>query len=94
MTVAGWARFLVLNQPMGSAKAENRLQREGSEDMAAISWKTPVSGDWNVAADWSTGAVPISADDVLISAPGSYTVTISTNQLIVPPWVAFWLRHQ
>ena len=53
--------------------------------MAAISWKTPVSGNWNVAADWSTGAVPTSADDVLISAPGSYTVTISTNRLIVPP---------
>jgi autotransporter-associated beta strand protein len=70
---------------MGSAKAENRLQREGSEDMAAISWKTPVSGNWNVAADWSTGAVPTSADDVLISAAGSYTVTISTNPLIVPP---------
>jgi hypothetical protein len=63
---------------MGSAaRAESRLQREGSEDMAAIFWKSAVSDNWNVAADWSAGAVPTSADDVTIAAPGSYTVTIS-----------------
>src|ERR1700722_13202497 len=53
--------------------------------MAVISWKNPVSGNWTVAADWSTGAVPTSADDVLIAAPGSYTVTISRNGVIVRP---------
>ena len=64
---------------MGSAaRAESRLQREGSEDMAAIFWKSAVSDNWNVAADWSAGAAPTSADDVTIAAPGSYTVTIST----------------
>ena len=45
--------------------------------MAAIFWKSAVSDNWNVAADWSAGAVPTSADDVTIAAPGSYTVTIS-----------------
>jgi autotransporter-associated beta strand protein len=53
--------------------------------MAVISWKNPVSGNWRAAADWSTGAVPTSADDVLISAPGSYAVTISSNGVIVRP---------
>ena len=63
---------------MGSAaRAESRLQREGSEDMAAIFWKSAVSDNWNVAADWSAGAVPTLADDVTIAAPGSYTVTTS-----------------
>ena len=53
--------------------------------MAAISWKSPVSGNWTVAADWSTGAVPTSTDDVTIAAPGSYTVTVSSNGVIVHP---------
>ncbi len=52
--------------------------------MAAISWKNPVSGNWTVAADWSTGAVPTLSDDVTIAAPGSYTVTVSG--LIVHPF--------
>ena len=34
--------------------------------MASISWKNPVSGDWNVASNWSTGAVPTLGDDVTI----------------------------
>jgi hypothetical protein len=45
--------------------------------MAAISWKNPVSGDWDVATNWSTDTVPTSADDVTISASGAYTVTVS-----------------
>ena len=45
--------------------------------MALITWKNPVSGDWNVASNWSTDTVPTFADDVLISAPGAYTVTSS-----------------
>jgi hypothetical protein len=61
------------------------LQREASEDMAAIFWKSAVSDNWNVAADWSAGAVPTSADDVTIAAPGSYTVTTSSNGGIAVP---------
>jgi hypothetical protein len=47
--------------------------------MAAINWKNPVNGDWDVAADWSTGAIPTSADDVTISAPGPYVVTVGAG---------------
>ena len=55
--------------------------------MTAISWKTPVNGNWSVAANWSTGAVPTLNDDVTISAPGPYTVTISSNRVILRPRV-------
>ena len=52
--------------------------------MTAINWKTGsngmgLTGGFDTAADWSTGAVPTSADDVTIAAPGSYTVTISSG---------------
>ena len=53
--------------------------------MTAISWKNPVNGNWSVAANWSTGAVPTLNDDVTISAPGPYTVTISSNRVILRP---------
>jgi FG-GAP-like repeat len=54
--------------------------------MVAVSWKSPVNGNWNVAANWSTNAVPALTDDVTISAAGSYTVTISSNGVIVHPF--------
>lgn len=53
--------------------------------MAAITWKNPVSGDWEVAADWSTGTLPGSGDDVTISAPGPYVVTVGASILISDP---------
>jgi autotransporter-associated beta strand protein len=55
--------------------------------MAAINWKAPVDGNWNVAANWSPGVVPTSGDDVTIAAAGLYTVTISSNGVIVHPLV-------
>jgi autotransporter-associated beta strand protein len=45
--------------------------------MAAITWKNPVSGDWDVASNWSTDTVPTSADDVTISGTSPFSVTIS-----------------
>jgi hypothetical protein len=53
--------------------------------MTAITWKALVSGNWTVAADWSTGAVPNLSDDVTIAAPFSYTITVSSNGVIVHP---------
>ena len=41
-----------------------------------VSW-IDGTGTWNTGADWSTGAVPASTDDVLIAAGGNYTVTLS-----------------
>jgi hypothetical protein len=45
--------------------------------MAAISWKSAVSGSWTTAADWSTGMIPAGGDDVTIQSGGSYTVSIA-----------------
>lgn len=53
--------------------------------MAVINWKNPVSGDWEVAADWSTGTLPASGDDVTISAPGPYIVTVRASITISDP---------
>jgi hypothetical protein len=53
--------------------------------LTPIIWANPVNGDWDVAANWSTETVLTSADDVTISAPGSYIVTISTHRVLVSP---------
>ncbi len=43
------------------------------------SWAAPVSGSWTTEADWSTGKVPTSTDEVCITTSGasSYTVTLT-----------------
>ena len=46
--------------------------------MATISWING-SGNWSTAADWSTGALPGLADGAVISAPGAYTVSITSS---------------
>ncbi|MGC2524294.1 MAG: hypothetical protein WA417_16930, partial [Stellaceae bacterium] len=46
--------------------------------MAAVSWKSAVSANWNTPADWSTGAVPAAADTVTIGVAGAYTVALTT----------------
>jgi hypothetical protein len=33
------------------------------------SWAAPVSGSWTTEADWSTGKVPTSSDNVCITTP-------------------------
>jgi hypothetical protein len=35
------------------------------------------SGLWGVPSNWSTGAIPATADDVCINVPGTYTVTLA-----------------
>lgn len=46
--------------------------------MAAVRWKSPVSGSWTFAADWSSGTVPGASDDVTIGVLGSYTVAVTS----------------
>jgi len=46
-----------------------------SEQM--VSWAVNASGDWDVGANWSTGAVPGPADDACIDVPADITVTHS-----------------
>jgi hypothetical protein len=47
--------------------------------MSSISWNNPVSGDWTVATDWSSGTVPSPVDVVIINELGPpYTITVSS----------------
>ncbi len=43
------------------------------------SWKAAVPGQWTDAANWNTGVVPTSSDNVCIKVAGTYGVTISGN---------------
>ncbi|HTW29504.1 MAG TPA: hypothetical protein VME92_20430 [Acetobacteraceae bacterium] len=47
--------------------------------MASVSWKNNVSGNWNTAANWSTGIVPGAGDDVTISTSSVQTITHSAG---------------
>jgi hypothetical protein len=47
--------------------------------MATIHWTNGAGGSWTTAANWDLNQVPTSADDAVIDAAGTYTVTISTG---------------
>src|ERR1051325_8876545 len=46
--------------------------------MAIISWKDPITGNWTIAVDWSTGTVPGIGDDVTLGLANGYTVSITS----------------
>lgn len=45
-----------------------------------LSWANAAGGDWTMASDWDPATVPTSGDDVFITLPGSYTVTIGSGE--------------
>ena len=49
--------------------------------MAALSWKSGVSGSWTTAADWIPAVVPAAGDDVSIAVGGSYIVSAAALQV-------------
>ncbi|MDA1277644.1 MAG: putative Ig domain-containing protein [Verrucomicrobia bacterium] len=49
---------------------------------ATVSWINTNSGSWGTPANWSSGAVPGAADDVLITNGGTYTVTVNVNATV------------
>jgi hypothetical protein len=56
------------------------LRLEALEDRwlpSAVTWVNASGGDWDTPGNWSTGALPTPADDVLISLPG---ITVTHNQ--------------
>jgi hypothetical protein len=62
-----------------------RLRLEALEDRAllsTVSWISSTSGDWTSAANWSTGALPGSGDDVVINQPATVTVTLASSTSI------------
>jgi len=59
----------------------------GSGRAAQIVWTNTAGGNWSGTANWSPNQVPSSADDVVITADGTYNVTLngaaSVNTLVV-----------
>lgn len=51
-------------------------------DITGIGPIASQSGDWSVAENWSTGTVPGPKDRVLITAGGSFTVTLDIDAVI------------
>jgi hypothetical protein len=47
----------------------------------SVQWVAASGGNWSTAANWSTGVVPISTDDVLVDLSGQ-TVNVDQNVLI------------
>jgi uncharacterized glyoxalase superfamily protein PhnB len=41
----------------------------------SVRWANGISGIWQTASDWNLGTLPTAANGVLITAPGTYTVT-------------------
>lgn len=50
--------------------------------MAAIHWKSGISGFFDSGTNWSTGTVPGSFDDAVIDATGTYIVTTSLPRTV------------
>lgn len=47
-----------------------------------VSWNNPAGGQWTVATNWNPAKVPTASDDVAITLPGSYVVTLDQNATI------------
>src|SRR5262249_61552512 len=45
-------------------------------------WINSNGGDWNDAANWSTGRVPAAGDDVIINLAAGRVITVGTNATI------------
>jgi hypothetical protein len=51
--------------------------------MASVSWTQSTSGSWTTPSAWSTGADPLTGDDVTINTANAITVTYTTATLIL-----------
>ncbi|HEX9727680.1 MAG TPA: hypothetical protein VGA37_04190, partial [Gemmatimonadales bacterium] len=47
-----------------------------------VAWINPAGGNWRNGANWSTGMPPTVTDTVLITTPGTYTVTFDTSTTV------------
>jgi hypothetical protein len=65
--------------PLIVAGMAGALGYPGTCKAADVSWTKAAGGNWNVATNWSTGTVPGPGDNVSITLPGTYTVTLNAN---------------
>jgi len=49
---------------------------------ADIYWTNTAGGNWNVAANWSSGAVPGANDNAFVISNGTYMVTLNVNATV------------
>src|SRR5689334_7122189 len=49
---------------------------------APITWTNTSGGNWNDATNWSPNHVPGSSDDAIITASGTYTVTLDISPTV------------
>lgn len=50
--------------------------------LSAVAWTGPNSGSWDVAGNWSSGAVPTAGDDVTIDTAAALTISIQSGDSI------------
>lgn len=55
------------------------LTPAASAHAAAVYWTNAAGGNWNVASNWSTAALPTASDTAVIDLPGTYAVTMNVN---------------
>jgi alpha-L-arabinofuranosidase len=68
------------SRPRIAKRQTARLWLELLEDRVVPStdtWISRLSGSWNTASNWSTGAIPNASNDVIIAQSGNITVTLS-----------------
>src|ERR1039457_6170649 len=51
-------------------------------DSAIITWTNTSGGNWSFAANWSPNQAPGSSDNAVITASGTYAVTLDTSPTI------------
>ena len=54
----------------------------GSGQAAQIVWTNTAGGNWNAATNWSPNQVPSPTDDAVITASGTYGVTLNTSSIV------------
>lgn len=69
-----WTKILACAGPLLAALA-------GHAQVTAV-WTNTGGGDWNVANNWSSHAVPGAGDSAFITLSGTYTVTNSTGATV------------
>ena len=47
---------------------------------ASLTWINTSGGDWNIAGNWSPSGVPGATDTALITAAGTYVVTVNDSE--------------
>jgi hypothetical protein len=83
-TLAVGSYQYVLNEPQitdaaGNVMGASALPTDFSVQPFSIVWANPLGGAWTTATNWSTVALPVRSDTVLISLPASATVTYGSG---------------